>query len=94
MEKMKFKIHLPNLLKEIVDCALPKRMGLLYQPINQLRIRLVELAELGQEIDDPRLHLWLYEMALYSQGDPQSKDYDKNIHTELLQKVTELKGGR
>jgi hypothetical protein len=90
-DKLKWKIDTISLLTEIVDCAIPKKMVVLYQPVNQLRLKLWELAELGREIDDPRLHLWLCEMTLYSIADPKSEDYDPEVFKKLEQKIKELK---
>ena len=86
-----FRIHTPNLLKEIADCALPQKTGILKVPINEFRCRLWELAELGREINDPRLNLWLYDMALYEEGDPSSKDYNPNIPKILEGQINKIR---
>lgn len=88
-KKMHWKIHTPNFLKEIVECAIPKNQGILFIPLNIFQRKLYELAELSQKIDDPRLHKWCCEMTLYSNADPESSDYDKDIIKKLNKKIEE-----
>ena len=91
MQELEWRIHTPNLLKEIVDYALPRNSGMLKFPLNQFRRRLLQLAELAREIDDPRLHLWCYQMALYEEGDPGSKDYNPDAPAILKKKIEKLR---
>lgn len=85
-----FKIHTANLLKEVVECAMPKTQGILFFPINQFRTKLVELSQIAQQINDPRLHRWCFEMTLYDEADPESKDYKPEIFKEILKAVEKL----
>ena len=87
---MHFKIHTPYFLKEICDCALPKSNGMLRVPLNDFRIKLCELAELSKEINDPRLHLWCYNMTLYDEADPSSKDYNPHVVKILERQIKQL----
>ena len=88
---MVWKIHTPNFLKEIVECAIPKNQGILFYPLNLFQRKLYELAQISQEIDNPKLHLWCCEMCLYSNADPESKDYDSKIFDKLRKKIKSKK---
>ena len=81
-EKLYFKVHIPLLLKEIVESGLDKRMGILKVPINQLRIKLWELAEICKRLNEPELNLWCYEQALFEQEKNSSKII-KNLQKQI-----------
>jgi hypothetical protein len=86
-EELEWRIHTPNFLKELADCGLDKKMGILKVPLNEFRIKLILLSQIAQEIDDPRLHLWCCQMTLYDQADPESKDYDPEIFNKLKAQI-------
>lgn len=85
-----WKVQTAKLLKEIVDCGIPQTMGVMYAPMNIFRTKLIELAELAKEINDPRLSLWCCEMTLFEQANPDSKDYDKNIFDKLQKEINKM----
>ena len=78
-KKMYFKVHIPNLLKEICDHGLLHKSGVLVTPINEMKRKLQELAAIAIKINDPRLNLWCYEQAIY-EVDPLSNEYNKTLN--------------
>ena len=76
---MRWKIHLPNLLKEIMQGS---RQGIYGIPILLLRRILAEMAERAIVLNDPQLNDFMCRLALYSVADPESPDYDlKKVHS-------------
>ena len=71
-EKLEFDVHLPNLLKEVLN---NQTCSILVTPINITRRLLAKLAELAIEIDDPRLHIMMLRLGLYDV--PASKRVEK-----------------
>lgn len=86
-KQLSFKIHTPNFLIELVDCGLDVKMGILKVPLNEFRRKLVELADIGRKIDNPLLHLWLFDMTLYEEADPESKDYNPKLRKQILKEI-------
>lgn len=85
-----WRIHVPNLLNEIF-CN--PGTGMLTKPIQILGNILHELAELAVEIDDPRLHLMMIDLALYEVGDlniTPSEEYNR-VRSEIVRQCEALK---
>lgn len=74
-----FTLHVPNLIKEIVDCGLDQRQGILLKPIEMFRKYLYGIAERCSQINDPILNKMMCDLALYSQADPQCDNYDQSM---------------
>ena len=89
-KNLRFKIHTPNFLVELADCGLDRKMGIYKVPLNVFRQRLIDLAEIGRKIDNPLLHLWLFDMTLYEEADPESKDYNPKLRNEILKQIKEF----
>jgi hypothetical protein len=68
-----WKVHMPNLLKEILTNP---GTSALVKPLQIVAHTLHELAELAIEIDDPRLHLMMFDLTLYEISDPLQTDKD------------------
>jgi len=81
------------LLQEIADHALPRNMGVLFQPLNMFRNKLIELAELAVKIDDPRLLKWCCEVGLYDCVNPDSENYDPEVFEKLQKQIDEMEEG-
>jgi len=80
-----FKIHVPNFLDEWFNNGTENRCkGALHVPFNIFNKYLVSIVERCIEINDPVLNRYMVEMALYSVGDPESKDYDQNAIDETI----------
>lgn len=73
MSQLHFKIHTPNLLKEIADCGLAPKSGVLRVPLNTLRVYIGMVATRCAEINDPVLNQLMIEMTLYAEADPTDK---------------------
>ncbi|MBM7408749.1 hypothetical protein [Methanococcus maripaludis] len=89
-----FRMDIVALLQEIADYALPKNCGILFQPLNMFRNKLIELAELAVKINDPRLLKWCCEVGLYSCVNPESEDYDPECFEKLQKKIDEMNEGQ
>ena len=63
--KNTFRVHTPNLLNEIADCAVGKDAGVLFVPLNQFRILLGLVAQRALELDDPKLNKLMVALTLY-----------------------------
>lgn len=75
IEQLDWKVHATSLLREIADSN-PGLGHNLFQPINQLKYLLGEVAQRAIELHDPQLDYLMMRLALYSVADPESKDYD------------------
>lgn len=89
-EQLEFRIHIPNLLKEITDNgfgAMPNG-GLLFIPMNQFRIWLLQVSQRALELNDPKLNLLMCRGAMYAESDPADKEnYDPSIIGKLEKQV-------
>ena len=84
-ERLYFRIHVPNFLKEIANNN--KLGGVLIVPLNTLRIYLGKVAERASELNDPKLNLLMCEMSLYEVADPESKEFDPDIIKKLKEEI-------
>lgn len=91
-----FKLHTPQLLKEITECGLAPQSGVLFVPINTLRILLGKVAERAAQLNDPILNKLMCDMTLYEIADPRSKDFSKKQIKEIENKakIQEKREGR
>lgn len=65
MKDLTFRVETDLLLREIIDCAMPRNMGILKIPINIFRRLLVQVAQRAIEIDDPQLNILMLSLGLY-----------------------------
>lgn len=72
-ELTEFKVHLPNLFKEVLNNA---GTSILNVPLKLTLGIMEELAELAVRLDNPELNVICLRLALFEQGNPESKDYD------------------
>ena len=61
-ESLEFDVHLPNLLKEMLN---NKGSAILRIPVNTTLYLLKELAGLAIRIDNPELHIMMLRLGLY-----------------------------
>lgn len=80
---LKWRVHLPNLLKEINDMNATSNP--LKQPIHILRDILIGLAERCSHLNDPVLNAHMCRLALYEVSDPESAEFDKSIVKKILE---------
>jgi hypothetical protein len=85
-KKVYFKIHVPQFLKEVSNCAISDKSGVLFIPLNIFRTYLGLVAQRCSEINDPVLNKLMCEMALYEISDPESKDYDHELTQQTIDK--------
>ena len=83
---MEWKVHTPNLLKEILSNS---QTEILKIPINIFGRLLFQVGERAKEINDLKLNRLMIRLTIYAQADPESKDYDP----ELCEKILEGKDG-
>lgn len=78
-----FSVHVPNLLKEILECGGPGLHGMKI-PMNVFRVILGKVATRASELHDHELDKLMMQMALYDVADPTSSGYDPKIVDEYL----------
>lgn len=86
-EKLSWRCHTPNLLREIAGS---NHLGAMTTAISIMQTLLVQLAAIAIEIDDPKFNSMMIRLTLYDQADPSSKDYNFEQVQEWL-KLTEPK---
>lgn len=66
-EDLEFRVHTPNLLKEICDNAIAHagHMGVLYVPLNTFQSLIRRVAQRATELNDPELNILMLKLALY-----------------------------
>lgn len=79
-KKLEFDVHLPNLLKEVLN---NQTCSILVTPINITRRLLAKLAELAIEIDDPRLHIMMLRLGLYDVPASERVEKIKELEKEI-----------
>ena len=83
-----WRVHTPLVIKEMIE-GYPGPCPWI-GPAKVMQNILIELAELAQEIDDPRLHRMMCRLTLYSVVETSSPDYDKDICDKLRQEIEEM----
>jgi hypothetical protein len=78
---LKWKVHTPNLLKETLTNPGTSALSTPFSIFGKL---LAAVAERAIELKDPELDKLMLRLTLYSQADPESPDYDKELVTRLL----------
>lgn len=80
-KKLKWKVHTPNLLGEILN---NDGTAILHKPLIIFGHILSEVGERAIELNDPELNKLMIRLAIYSMGDPSSKDYDEEAVRKIL----------
>lgn len=60
-----FRVDTPALLKEIADCGLPQRIGVMKVPLNVFQGLLAKVAGRAIELNDPELNVLMLSLNLY-----------------------------
>lgn len=76
----KWKVHTPNLLKEIL---VNPQLACMAQPLNIFARLLAEVAERAIELNDPALNNLMMRLTLYEQADPHSADFDAALFARM-----------
>jgi hypothetical protein len=82
---MNFKVHAPNLLKEILNnqaCAVLKMPLIIFKGI------LEEVATRASQLNDVEMNKLMMRLALYEIADPESKEYDSEFCNNYLEAHT------
>lgn len=77
---MRFDVHLPNLLTEVLN---NQSCWVLKTPINITMGLLRELAQLAIEIDDARLHIMMLRLGLYDCSATERVEKIKELEREV-----------
>lgn len=84
-KKLPWKVHTPNLLKEIMNNP---GSSILYNPIIIFRSLIEAVAQRAIELNDEKLNALMCMLTLYEQSDPSSKDYDDVEITKIIEGYT------
>ncbi len=87
-EKVQWRVHTPNLLKEIVESN--EGMGILSKPVTIFGRLLAAVGERAAELNDEKLNALMIRLAIYSVADPESPDYDRDVVHEYLKIPIEI----
>lgn len=80
-EEAYWKVHTPNLLKEI---TVNDGTAILVIPLNIFKLLLNSVAERASQLDDKELNQLMMRLALYEVADPESKEYDSKFVNNYL----------
>jgi len=83
-QSLYWKCHTPLLLKEIVENN-PTIAQSAARPLDIMAKILYAVADRARELNDEELNSLMCRLALFSQSDPTSKDYDKRT-SKLIHK--------
>ena len=79
---MEWKVHTPNLLKEILSNS---QTAILRIPINVFGRLLYQVGERARVLNDLELNRLMLRLTIYSQADPESEDYDPELCKKILE---------
>ena len=88
--KMEFDVHLPNLLKEVLN---NKGSSILRIPVNTTLMLLRDLAGLAIRIDNPELHIMMLRLGLYECSASERVKAIKELKAQLPSEVDEVVKG-
>ena len=80
-DKALWKVHTPNLLKEIVKNS---NQPILSIPLNILGKLLAAVGERAIAINDPKLNALMCRLTIYSIADPESPDYNPKVVKTIM----------
>lgn len=78
--ELEFKVHTPNLLKEILT---NHGTAILSKPITIFGKLLAQIGERAAELNDPILNDLCCKLVIYEIADPESQNYDKEKVEEI-----------
>ncbi len=80
-EKLEWRVHTPNLLKEIGN---NNSIDIMSKPLMIFRSLLCQVAERAVIMNDLELNKLMIRLTMYSVADPESADYDPKVIDEYL----------
>lgn len=83
MDKLKdaWKVHTPNLLKEIAQNS---GNAILARPLQIFGEILYQVGERAAELNDPKLNALMLRLTIYEEADPESKYYKPELVKKIL----------
>ena len=78
---MHWKVHVPNLLKEVMSNQGAWALSI---PINIFARLLHDVAARASELNDPEMNKLMMRLTLYEIADPTSPAYDKTAIDEVM----------
>lgn len=79
---LRWKVHTPNLLKEI---ASNPQLWAVVTPLQIFANLLAEVAERAIELGDDQLNQLMLRLTLYEQADPESRDFVRGLVEEFVE---------
>ena len=76
-----WKVHVPNLLTEILDGS---GMAIYERPLQRLARLLAQVAERAAMLNDPLLNALMCQLTLYVIADPEQEDYDPVLAKTII----------
>jgi len=73
-----WKVHIPNLFKEIVDSN-PEHNAIFRVPLMEVSEILSQIADRTRELNDTKLKLLCCRLTLFEIADPESKEYNRDV---------------
>jgi len=87
MPNLKWRVHTPNLLNEIL---VNNELAILEKPLNIFGKLLAAVGDRAAKLNDPELNELMIRLAIYSVADPESPDYDEKIVHQYLYNHTNI----
>ncbi len=78
-----WKVHTPNLLKEVLT---NKECGILLRPLQALANLLLQVSNRASQLNDNELNALMCQLTLYEISDPLSKEYDPALLNKVIKK--------
>ncbi len=82
MAKYYWRVHTPNLLRELLS---NNGAEALTRPVQIFSSLLLQVAARAIELNDPKLNALMCRLALYTIADPQSPDYNPDIANKVME---------
>lgn len=89
MTRLQWRVHTPNLLREIVA---NNGTGILQRPLVIFGSILEEVAARASEINDPKLNALMCRLTLYAISDPLSDDYNRELTEQIIHAAATVDG--
>lgn len=87
-KRMQWRVHTPNLLKELVENN--EGTAILSKPVTIFGRLLAAVGDRAAELNDDKLNALMIRLTIYSVADPESPDYDRDVVHEYLKIPIEI----
>lgn len=89
MKSVNWKVHTPNLLKEILE---NDNMVIMNIPINIFGKLLFAVGSRAAKLNDPILNELMCRLTIYTVADPENDDYNPDVVRQIEQAADRLQG--